>query len=93
MGVAKSGDQEVRVGEVFVECAGQTGFPGFGFSGRATTASCGGEDGSRRKKCNSQDQGMAAGGILNRTRDLKWKSRMIVAVSTMTRQCCQEAAE
>jgi hypothetical protein len=29
---AKSGGQEVRVGEVFVECAEKTGFPGFGFS-------------------------------------------------------------
>jgi hypothetical protein len=28
---AKSGGQEVRVGEVFVECAEKTGFPGFGF--------------------------------------------------------------
>jgi hypothetical protein len=28
---ANSGGQEVRVGEVFVECAGKTGFPGFGF--------------------------------------------------------------
>jgi hypothetical protein len=29
--LAKSGGQEVRVGEVFVECAEKTGFPGFGF--------------------------------------------------------------
>jgi hypothetical protein len=28
---AKSGGQEVGVGEVFVECAEKTGFPGFGF--------------------------------------------------------------
>jgi hypothetical protein len=28
---AKSGGQEVRVGEVFVKCAEKTGFPGFGF--------------------------------------------------------------
>jgi hypothetical protein len=28
---AKSGGQEVRVGEVFVECAEKIGFPGFGF--------------------------------------------------------------
>ena len=28
---AKSGDQEVRVGEVFMECAEKEGFPGFGF--------------------------------------------------------------
>jgi hypothetical protein len=31
MGAAKSGGQEVRVGEVFVECAEKTRFPGFGF--------------------------------------------------------------
>jgi hypothetical protein len=31
MGAAKSGDQEVSVGEAFVGCAGKTGFPGFGF--------------------------------------------------------------
>jgi len=30
---AKSGGQEVRVGDVFVECAKKTGFPGFEFSG------------------------------------------------------------
>jgi len=29
--VAKSGSQEVRVGEVFVERAEKIGFPGFGF--------------------------------------------------------------
>ena len=31
MDAAKSGGQEVRVGEVFVECAEKIGFPGFGF--------------------------------------------------------------
>src|ERR1039457_3058091 len=31
MGAAKSGGQEVRVGEVFMECAEKVGFPGFGF--------------------------------------------------------------
>jgi len=50
MGAAKSGGQEVRVGGVSVECAEKTGFPGLHFSGRATTAPCGGEDGSRREK-------------------------------------------
>jgi hypothetical protein len=48
MGTAKSGGQEVRVGEVFVECAGKTGFPGLGFFRQ-------GEDGSRREGYNSQD--------------------------------------
>jgi len=32
MGATKSGDQKVKRGEVFVEFAGKTGFPGFGFS-------------------------------------------------------------
>src|SRR5690348_12960603 len=51
-GAAKSGGQEVRVGEVFVECAQKTGFPGFGFW--AITAPCwaktapGGKHASRR---------------------------------------------
>jgi hypothetical protein len=31
MGAAISGDQKVRVGEVFVECAEKTRFPDFGF--------------------------------------------------------------
>jgi hypothetical protein len=34
MGIAKRGDQEVRRGEVFVECAEKTEYPGFGFPGR-----------------------------------------------------------
>jgi hypothetical protein len=41
MGAAKIKHPEVRVGEVFVGCAEKAGFPGFGFSGRATTAPCG----------------------------------------------------
>jgi hypothetical protein len=39
------------------------------FSGMTTTASYAGEDGSQRENCNSQDQRMAAGVILNRTRE------------------------
>jgi hypothetical protein len=31
MGAAKSGGQDVRVGEVFMECAEKKEFPGFGF--------------------------------------------------------------
>jgi len=50
----------VRVGECFVECAGKTGFPGFGFFRQGEQlAPCGGEDGSQRKGCNSPDQRMA----------------------------------
>ena len=71
------GGQEVRVAEVFVECAEKIGFPGFGFSGRATTTPCGGEDGSRRKKCNSRDQRMAAGST-----DSAGESKMEISVSS-----------
>jgi hypothetical protein len=35
---------------------------------------CGGEDGSRRKKCNSRDQRMAAGSMLTLLESPKWKS-------------------
>jgi hypothetical protein len=82
---AKSGVQDVRVGEVFVECAGKTGFPGFGFSGKATTTPCGAEDGSRRKNCNLQNQRMASGRILIGIRDLKWKILIIACPWTDTR--------
>ena len=71
MGAAKSSGQAVRVGEVFVECAEKAGFPGFGFSGRATTAPCGGENGAGRKERKLQDHRMAGGCILNTTRDSK----------------------
>ncbi len=43
MGRAKSGDQGVRVGEVFVECAEKTELPGFGFLRQAKTAPWGGK--------------------------------------------------
>jgi uncharacterized Zn-binding protein involved in type VI secretion len=56
MGAAKSGDQEVRVGEVFVESAGKTEFPGFGFFRQGDNCALRGENGSQRKKCNSEDQ-------------------------------------
>ena len=46
-------------------------FPVLNFSGRVTTAPCGDEDGSRRKKRNSQDRRMAAGCMLNRSRESK----------------------
>jgi len=39
--------------------------------GRAKVALGGAEDGSRREKCNSQDQRMAAGRILNRSGESK----------------------
>jgi serine/threonine protein kinase/Tol biopolymer transport system component len=73
---AKSGSQEVTVGEVFVECAEGAGFHGLGFFRHGDNYALRGEDGSQRGKCNSQDQRMAAGGILTGIRDLKWKSRI-----------------
>jgi len=36
--------------------AGKTEFPGFGFSGNATTAPCGHEDGPPQENCASEDQ-------------------------------------
>jgi hypothetical protein len=72
MGAAKSGGREVRTGEVFVESAEKTGFPGFGVSARATTVPCWGEEGCRKKKkCNLPDQKLTAGCILNKTRKFK----------------------
>jgi hypothetical protein len=56
---AKSGGQEVRVGEVFAECAEKTGFPGFGFFRRGDNCALRGEDGSQRGKCNSQKMQLA----------------------------------
>ena len=50
MGAAKTSGQEARVGEVFVEYAEKASLPDLGFFGRATTALCGGENGSRRKE-------------------------------------------
>jgi hypothetical protein len=55
MGAAKSGGQEVRVGEVFMECAEKKRFPGFGFFWQGDNCALRGEDGSQRGKCNSQD--------------------------------------
>jgi hypothetical protein len=76
MGAVKSGGQEVRVGEVFVECVEKAGLPGFGFFPQGDNCALRGEDGSRRKKCTSQDQKKAAGCILNSTR----KSKMEIPV-------------
>jgi imidazolonepropionase-like amidohydrolase len=83
MGAAKSGDQEVRVGEVFVESAGKTEFPGFGFFRQGDNCALRGENGSQRKKCNSEDQSVggsedqrkAARCILKPTRESKMEIR------------------
>ena len=42
--------REVRLGEVFVECAENTEFPGFGFLRQAETAPWGGNNSSQRGK-------------------------------------------
>jgi hypothetical protein len=62
---AKSGGQEVRVGEVFVECAEKMGFPGFGFFRQGNNYALRGRKRLPEEKCNSRDQRMAAGTILN----------------------------
>jgi hypothetical protein len=64
MGEAKPGGQEVRVGEVSMECAGKIGYPGFGFFRQGDNYPLRGEDGSQRGRCNSQDRRMTAGCIL-----------------------------
>ena len=46
---------------------------------RAAAPPCGGEDGSRREKCNSQDQGMAVWFILNGA----WKSKTEIPAKTL----------
>ena len=68
----------MRVSEVFVECAGKTGFAGFGFFRQDDNCALRGEDGSQRGKCNTPDQRMAAGCILTDIREPKWKSRPII---------------
>jgi len=57
-------------------------FPVLDFSERATTAPCGGEDGSRRKERNLQDQSMAAGYGLNGM--LESRIEMPAELPTMT---------
>jgi hypothetical protein len=58
-----------------MERNGNVGLPVLVFCGRATTAPCGGEGGSRGRmqlvECNSPDQKMAAGCILSRPRESK----------------------
>jgi hypothetical protein len=74
MDAAKSGCR-VRVGELFVECAGKTRFSGFGFFWQSSNCALRGRrrlpDGE-----NSQDQSMVARCILAGSRDLKWKSQL-----------------
>ena len=52
---------------MFVEYAERQDFPVLDLPGRATTPPCGGEDRSRRKERNSQDQRVAVWFILNWT--------------------------
>src|ERR1039457_1845010 len=87
MGAAKSGGQEVRVGEVFMECAEKKRFPGFGFFWQGDNCALRGEDGSQRGKCNSQDRRLATGCILTGSRVLKWKSRLNRDSLLPTRNC------
>ena len=50
MGRRNYATKEVRVGEVFVECAEKTEFPGFGFLRQAKTAPCGNRTRLPKKK-------------------------------------------
>jgi hypothetical protein len=61
----------VRVGEVSMERTAKAGYAVFGFLRRAKVALGGAEDRSPRNKCGSRDQKVAAGCILNRTRESK----------------------
>ena len=65
----------MRAGEVFVECAEKTGFPGFWFLWQAKTASWGDEHSSPEgKKANPEDRMKAIGCILAPCWAPKWKS-------------------
>jgi hypothetical protein len=56
MGAAKSGGQEVRIGEVSVKCAEKTGFPGFGFFRHGGNRVLRGRRWlPKEEECNSQD--------------------------------------
>jgi hypothetical protein len=91
---AKSGDQEVRVGEVFVECAEKIGFPGFGFFRQSNNYALRGRKRLPEEKMQltgSRDQRMAAGSILTVLESPKWKSRSTTSgwlASTRTLRCC-----
>jgi hypothetical protein len=76
MGRAKLCDPGARLGEVFVECAENTEFPGFGFLRQAKTAPWGGNTTPRREKPNPEDRRKAIGRILASCRVPKWKSRL-----------------
>jgi hypothetical protein len=84
MGAAKSGGQEVRGGEVFVECAQKTDFPVLDFSGRTTTSPCEGENGFWRKECKSL--GSKDGGWVYTEHDrgsARWKFRFMTFCPTL----------
>src|SRR5580704_6506214 len=67
----------VRLGEVFVECAENTEFPGFGFLRQAKIAPRGGENGSRRGK--TEPEGSKEGDWMYTGAMWvpKWKSRLV----------------
>ena len=56
MDAANSGDQEVRVGEVIVECAEKTGFHNLGFFRQGDNYALRGGNSSQRGKCTSKAQ-------------------------------------
>jgi hypothetical protein len=76
MGALKSGDQEVRAGNVSVKCTEKTGFLRVGFFGSAKMAFCGGQGGLPQNYCTLEDQKLAAGCIVIANREAKWKSQL-----------------
>ena len=61
---AKSGDQDVEVGDVFVEINEKTQFPVFGFSVGGIWCLAEAKEGSRRKNCASEDQDLGVCDLL-----------------------------
>jgi hypothetical protein len=72
MGAAKSGKPGRGVGKGLVNYIEKAGLSGFGFSGHSGRLRLAGRRRLPVEKCDSQDQKMAAGCILNRT----WESKM-----------------
>ena len=76
MTAAKSGDQDVEVGDVFVECIEKTGVRHFGFCTQGDSPGWQGRKRLPKRECSSQDHRMAVWFILNAIR----KSKMEIPV-------------
>jgi hypothetical protein len=69
-------DQDVRAGEVFVECSEKKGVRDFGFCAQGGSPVWQDRKRLPKRECSSQDQKMAVWSILNRT----GKSKMEILV-------------